>query len=75
MEERDGYRRRLFCTVPVVRMAIWGVGIVLWRSVNGKEVGFMGPRDGVPVPLFIGRKLSVFGLNCSLLEKTGRGTG
>ena len=34
-------------------MAIWGKGIGLWRSVNGKEVGFLGPRDCVPVPLFI----------------------
>ena len=40
--------------VSVTRMAVWGKRIVLWRSVNGKEVGVLGPRDYVLLPLFIG---------------------
>ena len=39
--------------------------------MNGKEVGFVGPRDYVPVPLFIGRGAAF--LWSELLEKTGRG--
>ena len=58
MEERDGYGRRLFGTVSVVRRAIWEKRIVLWRSVIGKEVGFVGPGDDVPVPLFIRREVA-----------------
>ena len=30
----------------------------LWRNMNGKEVGFVGPRDDIPVPLFIRREVA-----------------
>ena len=72
MEKQDGYRRRLFCTVSVVRMAIWGKRIVLWRTWNGKEVGFVGPRDYVPMPLFLGREAAYLWSELLAARKDGK---
>ena len=47
MEERAGYRRRLFCTVSVVCMAVWEKRN---QGVSGKGVGSLGPGDDVPMP-------------------------